>query len=66
MIVLLFGVVFGLLFSVLFIVLIYFVTYMSSVKKNGFKVFNVFIIFFTLSVDEYSLAIIPNRSSANI
>ena len=36
-------------FSILFIILIYFATYMSAVNKNGFKVFNVFIIFFTLS-----------------
>ncbi len=36
-------------FSILFIILIYFATYMSAVNKNGFKVFNVFIIFFILS-----------------
>ena len=36
-------------FSVLFLVLIYFVIHMSSVKKDGIKVLNVFIIFFTLS-----------------
>lgn len=36
-------------FSVLFFVLIYFVIHLSSVKKDGIKVLNVFIIFFTLS-----------------
>ena len=36
-------------FSVLFLILIYFVIYMSSVKKDGIKILNVFIIFFTLS-----------------
>ena len=36
-------------FSILFIILIYFVIYMSAVKKDGIKIFNVFIIFFALS-----------------
>ena len=36
-------------FSILFIILIYFVIYMSAVKKDGIKIFNVFIIFFAFS-----------------
>lgn len=36
-------------FSILFLVLIYFVIHMSAIKKDGIKVLNVFIIFFTLS-----------------
>ena len=36
-------------FSILFIFLTYSVIYISEIKKDGIKVFNVFIIFFTLS-----------------
>lgn len=36
-------------FSVLFLVVTYFVIYLSAAKKDGIKIFNVFIIFFTLS-----------------
>ena len=36
-------------FSILFLVLTYFAIHMSAVKKDGIKVFNVFILFFTLS-----------------